>query len=126
MTQRGRTHWTTLGHESPSVYELSTRGFKCQNSPESSDEEQSAASDIPALQNNEYDGGNDIRDTDNTVCSGCLKRVFTFMSKSLLLRRSHSGQGLRTCDALRDQAPSSSNHSSDFEGDELDDVRRKR
>ena len=66
MTQRGRDHWTTLGQNSPNVYELTVRGSKRRRTFESS-EEQASEADAAFIQESEYDGGKDSRGSDRAA-----------------------------------------------------------
>ncbi len=54
-------------------------------------------------------------DIGKTEASGYIQRLSTFMSKSRLLRRLPSGQGLGSCGAVRDQERSLGDRSSDVE-----------
>ena len=125
MKQRGRTHWTTLGHNTQSVYELTVRGSKRRHSSESLEEEQVLESDVPFLQEPDYDGGSDIRDSETTAEPGFFRRLFAFMSHSPLLRHRPSGQGLGSYGAVRDREPSLSSQSSEHEDDGPNDAWRR-
>lgn len=72
MTQRGRTHWTNLGHELQSIYELTARGSKHRYSAEEFGEEEDPRPHVSFSQENGHDGGNDIGDTDETAAPGFI------------------------------------------------------
>ncbi len=117
MTQRGRGPWPPQN-----AYELTARGSKCQHSAGACDEEEDPQPHSSLLRKNSYDECSDFEDTDQTAAPDHIQQSSTSMSKSPLLRRSPSERGSDFYGALRDEEPSSSDHTSD---DEADDVRKR-